>query len=154
MTPNPNISFWNPALWPNDPLYKEITNGTSGLQFFLGHHTFSHENLNNVTYNDAYLQLRLNQVRVPPAADAIVLFTCCWTVTDVFEKGTCTGHVASKYHRQSAGADRFVPLGLQQSAGVWNTTNGKFNRFSQTAMVTPAISGFRNVDALQVHPWL
>lgn len=38
----------------------------------------------------------------------------------------------------------------QQAAGAWNTTNGKFNRFSQTAMVTPAISGLRNVDALQV----
>ena len=42
------------------------------------------------------------------------------------------------------------PSGSQKSAGVWNTTNGKFNRFSQTAMVTPAISGLRNVDALQV----
>ena len=77
MTPNPDISWWNPTLWPNDPLYKEITNGTSGLQFFLGHHTFSHENLNNVTYNDAYLQLRLNQVRVLPFAHVVVLFPCC-----------------------------------------------------------------------------
>ena len=75
MTPNPDISWWNPALWPNDPLYKEITNGTSGLQFFLGHHTFSHENLNNVTYNDAYLQMRLNQVRFLPVANVIVSYT-------------------------------------------------------------------------------
>jgi hypothetical protein len=39
---------------------------------------------------------------------------------------------------------------MQQAAAPWNTTNGKFNRFSQTAMVTPAISGIRNKDALQV----
>jgi len=38
----------------------------------------------------------------------------------------------------------------QLAAAPWNSTNGKFNRFSQTAMVTPAISGLRNVDALQV----
>lgn len=42
-----------------------------------------------------------------------------------------------------------LPL-LQAAAAPWNTTNGKFNRFSQTAMVTPGISGFRNKDALQV----
>ena len=62
---------------PNDPLYKEISSGTSGLQYFLGHHTFSHENLNNVTYQDAYLQIRLNQVRVLLVAHVIALFACC-----------------------------------------------------------------------------
>ena len=39
---------------------------------------------------------------------------------------------------------------VQEAAKYWNTTNGKFNRFSQTAMVTPAISGIRNKDALEV----
>lgn len=39
---------------------------------------------------------------------------------------------------------------VQAAAAPWNTTNGKFNRFSQTAMVTPAISGIRNKDALEV----
>ncbi len=43
-----------------------------------------------------------------------------------------------------------VYLPLQKAAAPWNTTNGKFNRFSQTAMVTPGISGLRNKDALQV----
>ena len=38
----------------------------------------------------------------------------------------------------------------QLAAQPWNTTNGSFNRFSQTAMVQPQISGFRNKDALQV----
>jgi peptidoglycan/xylan/chitin deacetylase (PgdA/CDA1 family) len=66
MDPNPNISFWNSSLWKTgDPLFNEIAYGSSGMQFFLGHHTFSHENLNNVTYKDALLQIRLNQVRVP-----------------------------------------------------------------------------------------
>jgi hypothetical protein len=41
-------------------------------------------------------------------------------------------------------------VAAQAAAASWNTTNGKFNRFSQQAMVTPAISGLRNVDALQV----
>lgn len=68
MTPNPDISWWNSSLWTNDPLYKEIAFGTSGLQYFLGHHTFSHENMNNVTYQDAYLQMRLNQVLKPDDA--------------------------------------------------------------------------------------
>jgi hypothetical protein len=39
---------------------------------------------------------------------------------------------------------------VQKAAAAFNTTNGKFNRFSQTAMVTPAISGIRNKDALTV----
>ena len=38
----------------------------------------------------------------------------------------------------------------QQAAAAFNTTD--IDRFSQTAMVTPAISGLRNVDALQVWP--
>ena len=78
MPANPNISWWNPTLWLNDPLYKEITGlgnaDASGLQFFLGHHTFTHENMNNVTYNDAFQQIRLNQVRFPlPAASSSLL---------------------------------------------------------------------------------
>lgn len=63
MPANYSSSFWNPTLWKNDPLYNEIAFGSSGMQYYLGHHTFSHENLNNVTYHDAYLQIRLNQVR-------------------------------------------------------------------------------------------
>jgi hypothetical protein len=47
-------------------------------------------------------------------------------------------------------ADRCPCCAVQKAAAPWNTTNGKFNRFSQTAMVTPAISGIRNKDALQV----
>ena len=63
MPVNPDTSWWNDTLWKTDPLYNEIAFGASGLQFFLGHHTFTHENLNNVTYNDAEQQIRLNQVR-------------------------------------------------------------------------------------------
>jgi hypothetical protein len=64
MPANPDTSWWNATLWKTDPLYKEIAFGTSGMQFFLGHHTFTHENMNNVTYNDAYQQIRLNQVQL------------------------------------------------------------------------------------------
>jgi hypothetical protein len=63
MPTNPNTSWWNPTLWKTDPLYNEIAFGASGKEFFLGHHTFTHENLNNVTYYDAEQQIRLNQVR-------------------------------------------------------------------------------------------
>ena len=72
MPTNPDTSWWNPTLWLNDPLYKEITGlgntVASGLQFFLGHHTFTHENMNNVTYHDAEQQIRLNQVNFPAAS--------------------------------------------------------------------------------------
>jgi hypothetical protein len=64
MPANPDTSWWNATLWKSDPLYNEIAFGASGMQFFLGHHTFTHENMNNVTYNDAYQQIRLNQVRI------------------------------------------------------------------------------------------
>jgi hypothetical protein len=47
-------------------------------------------------------------------------------------------------------ADLQTCSALQKAAAPWNTTIGKFDRFSQTAMVTPAISGIRNKDALQV----
>ena len=82
MPANPDISWWDPTLWLNDPLYKEITGigntAASGLQFFLGHHTFTHENLNNVTYNDAYQQIRLNQVNFPAACcGCLVPATLC-----------------------------------------------------------------------------
>ena len=63
MPVNPDTSWWNATLWKTDPLYNEIAFGTSGMEFFLGHHTFTHENLNNVTYHDAEQQIRLNQVR-------------------------------------------------------------------------------------------
>ncbi len=59
----PDLSWWKPATWRNDPLYNEIAFGSSGMLYFLGHHTFNHENLNNVTYWDALQQIRLNQVR-------------------------------------------------------------------------------------------
>ena len=62
MPVNPGTSWWNATLWKTDPLYNEIAFGTSGMEFFLGHHTFTHENLNNVTYHDAEQQIRINQV--------------------------------------------------------------------------------------------
>ena len=74
MPTNPDTSWWNATLWKTDPLYNEIAFGTSGMQYFLGHHTFTHENMNNVTYNDAEQQIRLNQVRCPlPAASSSLL---------------------------------------------------------------------------------
>ena len=74
MPTNPDTSWWNATLWKTDPLYYEIAFGTSGMQYFLGHHTFTHENMNNVTYNDAEQQIRLNQVRCPlPAASSSLL---------------------------------------------------------------------------------
>ena len=63
MPANPDVSWWNATLWQNDGLYKEIAFGASGLQYFLGHHTFNHENLNAITYYDTVQQIRLNQVR-------------------------------------------------------------------------------------------
>jgi hypothetical protein len=45
-----DVSWWNATLWQNDGLYKEIAFGPSGLQYFLGHHTFNHEVLNAITY--------------------------------------------------------------------------------------------------------
>jgi hypothetical protein len=70
MPANPDTSWWNATLWKTDPLYNEIAFGASGMQFFLGHHTFTHENMNNVTYNDAYQQIRLNQVQLSAAPSA------------------------------------------------------------------------------------
>ena len=71
---NPDTSWWNATLWKTDPLYNEIAFGASGLQYFLGHHTFTHENMNNVTRHDAEQQIRLNQVRSAlPAASSSLL---------------------------------------------------------------------------------
>ena len=59
-------------------------------------------------------------------------------------------HKTAAQHFPLALAQTVLLPPLQAAAAPWNTTNGKFNRFSQTAMVTPGISGFRNKDALQV----
>ena len=37
-----DTSWWNPTAWQQDELYSEMAFGLSGLQFYLGHHTFSH----------------------------------------------------------------------------------------------------------------
>ena len=69
MTVNPDVSWWKPATWKSaDPLYNEVAFGASGQQFYLGHHTFDHLILNNVTYNDALQQIRLNQVPPVPSS--------------------------------------------------------------------------------------
>lgn len=76
MPTNPNISWWNDTLWKNDGLYNEIAFGASGMQFYLGHHTFNHEVLNAVTYSDAAQQMRLNQV--PSRSFVFLVLVVVW----------------------------------------------------------------------------
>jgi hypothetical protein len=97
MDPNPDVSWWNATLWKNDPLYNEIAFGTSGMHYFLGHHTFSHQNLNNVTYADAMLQIRLNQVRsLRTPGPLLLLLPLRLRQTTVLSKYRCLPRSASE----------------------------------------------------------
>ena len=171
MPANPDVSWWNATLWQNDGLYKEIAFGASGLQYFLGHHTFNHENLNAITYYDAVQQIRLNQVRRQlwpcycalrttgdswlPTAAKLTCILVRLAAAEACREDRAQLHNTAVQHFPQMSPTVALALTvllppLQAAAAPWNTTNGKFNRFSQTAMVTPGISGFRNKDALQV----
>lgn len=96
MPANPDVSWWNATTWKNDGLYKEITSGASGLQYFLGHHTFNHENLNAITYYDAVQQIRLNQVRRRLCSRLCALgFSCIQAERQLQGQGVSGGKVAA-----------------------------------------------------------
>lgn len=56
--------------------------GEAGMEFYLGHHTFNHESISNVTYSDALQQIRLNQVgqhlQLPYALFGMSVSCCFW----------------------------------------------------------------------------